>query len=85
MGPRRPSGMIVLWQDIPAESLQSLIEEFVSRDGTDYGEHEIPLSTRVDQVRQLLRRGKVVIWFDEATETVSVFDVERIPAADDSA
>ena len=77
--------MIVLWQDIPAESLQSLIEEFVSRDGTDYGEHEIPLSTRVDQVRQLLRRGKVVIWFDEATETVSVFDVERIPAADDSA
>jgi len=77
--------MIVPWQDIPAESLQSLIEEFVSRDGTDYGEHEIPLSTRVDQVRQLLRRGKVVIWFDEATETVSVFDVERIPAADDSA
>jgi uncharacterized protein len=74
--------VIVPWQDIAADSLQNLIEEFVSRDGTDYGEHEIPLSTRVDQVRQLLRRGKVVIWFDEATETVSVFDVDKVPAAD---
>ena len=74
--------MIVLWQDIPAESLQNLIEEFVSRDGTDYGEHEIPLSSRVEQVRQLLRRGKVVIWFDEATETISVFEADKIPVAD---
>lgn len=74
--------MIVPWQDIPAESLQNLIEEFVSRDGTDYGEHEIPLSSRVEQVRQLLRRGKVVIWFDEATETISVFEADKIPVAD---
>ncbi|MCC1497924.1 YheU family protein [Alcanivorax sp. 1008] len=74
--------MIVPWQDIPAESLQNLIEEFVSRDGTDYGEREIPLTTRVDQVREQLRRGKVVIWFDEATETISLFDAERIPEVD---
>ncbi|MEE4252352.1 MAG: YheU family protein [Alcanivoracaceae bacterium] len=74
--------MIIPWQDIPADSLQNLIEEFVSRDGTDYGEREIPLSTRVDQVRELLRRRKVVIWFDEATETVSVFEADKIPAAD---
>jgi uncharacterized protein YheU (UPF0270 family) len=74
--------VIIPWQDIPADSLQNLIEEFVSRDGTDYGEREIPLSTRVDQVRELLRRRKVVIWFDEATETVSVFEADKIPAAD---
>ena len=74
--------MIVPWQDVHADSLQNLIEEFVSRDGTDYGEHEIPVSSRVEQVRQLLRRGKVVIWFDEATETVSVFETDKVPVAD---
>ena len=73
--------MIVPWQDIPADTLENLIEEFVSRDGTDYGEREIPLSTRVDQVRSLLSKRKAVIWFDEATATVSIFDADQLPAS----
>jgi len=71
--------VIVPWQDIPADTLENLIEEFVSRDGTDYGEREIPLSTRVDQVRSLLNKRKAVIWFDEATETISIFDATDLP------
>ena len=71
--------MIVPWQDIPADTLENLIEEFVSRDGTDYGEREIPLGTRVDQVRSLLNKRKAVIWFDEVTETISIFDAADLP------
>jgi uncharacterized protein len=71
--------VIVPWQEVPAESLQNMLEEFVSRDGTDYGEREIPLSTRVDQVLGLLRKGRVVIWFDEDTESLSLFDIDQLP------
>ena len=32
--------MIVPWQEPEPETLDNLIQEFVSRDGTDYGEQE---------------------------------------------
>jgi uncharacterized protein len=73
--------VIVPWQDVPTDTLDSLISEFVSRDGTDYGEQEIPLSTRVEQVRRLLQTRRAVIWFDEPTESISIFDVDQIPSA----
>lgn len=70
--------MHVPWQEIPAETLGNLIEEFVTRDGTDYGETEIPLTTRVEQVRRQLRRGEAVVWFDETTESVSIFSRRQL-------
>lgn len=64
--------MIVPWEQVPADSLRNLVEEFVTRDGTDYGEQEISLATRVGQVMQQLRRAEVVIWFDGVTETITL-------------
>lgn len=64
--------MIVPWEQVPADSLRNLVEEFVTRDGTDYGEQEISLETRVGQVMQQLRRAEVVIWFDGVTETITL-------------
>jgi uncharacterized protein len=64
--------MIIPYQQIAAETLQNLLEEFVSRDGTDYGEHEISLDHKVDQVKQQLKRGDVVIVFDSASESISI-------------
>lgn len=69
--------MQVPWQDIPSDTLTNLIEEFVTRDGTDYGETEMQLSTRVEQVRRQLRAGDAVIWFDEPTETISVLSRQQ--------
>ena len=66
---------------IPAETLQNLIEEFVTRDGTDYGEREISLSERVTQVERLLAQGEMAIWFDEATETVSLLTRRQMQEA----
>ena len=64
--------MIVPWEQVPADSLRNLVEEFVTRDGTDYGEQEVSLETRVGQVMQQLRRAEVVIWFDGVTETITL-------------
>ena len=77
--------MIVPWDAVPAENLERLLEEFVTRDGTDYGEQEVPVSTRVEQVRIALRNGDAVIWFDSATESISILsrdDAQQAAAAE---
>lgn len=64
--------MIIPPQFLSTEALQGLIEEFITREGTDYGWEEVPLSTKVEQVRRQIERGDVVIVFDTASETVSL-------------
>ncbi len=49
-----------------------LIEEFITRDGTDYGEQEIALEHKVKQIERQLAGGDVVIVFDPASESVSL-------------
>jgi uncharacterized protein len=64
--------MIIPYQQISPEALQGLIEEFITREGTDYGEVEFSLSQKVKQVEQQLARGEIAIVFDLATESVSI-------------
>ena len=73
--------MIVPWQDIADDTLQRLLEEFVTRDGTDYGEREMAVATRVDQVRDGLRRKLLVIWFNEETEEISILPRDHVKSA----
>ena len=64
--------MIIPYQQISPEALQGLIEEFITREGTDYGEVEFSLTQKVKQVEQQLARGDIVIAFDVSTESVSI-------------
>ncbi len=54
------------------EALHGLIEEFVTRDGTDYGEVEISLETKVAQILAQLDSGKAVIVFDQESQTPTI-------------
>lgn len=53
-------------------ALTGLIQEFVTREGTEYGVQEVPVGTKVEQVLAQLRSGKVEIVFDEETQTTSI-------------
>ena len=55
------------------EALQGVIEEFISREGTDYGEIEVSPETRFRQVKHRLERGLAVLIFDDETETTNIF------------
>jgi uncharacterized protein YheU (UPF0270 family) len=59
------------------ETLQGLLEEFASRDGTDYGERETPLEDRVKQLHGQLQRGDLQLLFDLASETWDLLPRER--------
>ncbi len=64
--------MIVPWQDIAPETLENLIREFILREGTDYGEVEVPLDKKVQQVKALLTSGEAVIVYSELHESVDI-------------
>ncbi|MBF9001771.1 MULTISPECIES: YheU family protein [Vibrio] len=64
--------MIVPWQQIDPETLENLIREFVLREGTDYGDHEIPLQQKVDQVKHQIQTGDAVVFYSELHETVDI-------------
>ena len=53
-------------------ALRGLLEEFVSRDGTDYGVHERSLEDKVRDVMRQLQRGEAVIVFDPETRSANV-------------
>ncbi len=62
--------------DLAAATLQSLVESYVLREGTDYGVQEVSLATKVAQVMRQLQRGEARIVFDPATESV---DIRAVP------
>ena len=64
--------MIIPWQDLSPETLDNLIESFVLREGTDYGEHERSLEQKVNDVKRQRKSGDVVLVWSELHETVNI-------------
>lgn len=58
-------------------ALRGVIEEFVSRDGTDYGLQERTLAEKVRDVRRQLERGEAVIVFDPESRTTTIVPRRR--------
>ena len=70
--------IVVPHTELSAEALVGVIESFVLREGTDYGERDVPFETKVLQVRRQLERREAEIIFDPNTESIDI--VVRKPA-----
>ena len=64
--------MLIPHNQLPPDTLQALIEEFINREGTDYGEQEISIKTKISQVMRHLEEGSIVIGYDEQSETCTL-------------
>ena len=60
------------YRDLTAQALRGVIESFVLREGTDYGEREYSLEEKVSQVRAQIEAGAARILFDAETRTVTI-------------
>jgi uncharacterized protein len=67
-----PEPVEVPYRELPADSLNAVIESFVLREGTDYGEKQFSLGDKVARVISQLKRGEARIVFDPATESVTI-------------
>jgi len=73
--------MIIPHRQLSPEALQGLIEDYVTRDGTDYGEREVPLETKVAQIWRQLDLGTSVIVFNEDDQSCTILPKEQVPEA----
>jgi uncharacterized protein YheU (UPF0270 family) len=58
--------------ELSADALRGVVEAFVLREGTDYGERDVPFERKVADVLRQLDRGEAQIVFDPNTETVDI-------------
>ena len=64
--------MEVPWREISPAALRGVVEAFVLREGTDYGEREFTHEQKVAQLLAALERGEARILYDPATESVTL-------------
>ncbi|AZC27902.1 MULTISPECIES: YheU family protein [Pseudomonas] len=70
--------MLIPHELLEVDTLTRLIEDFVTREGTDNGD-ETPLETRVLRVRQALGKGQAVIVFDPDSEQCQLMLKHDVP------
>ena len=70
--------MIIPYEKLSSEALNGLIEEFVTRPGTDTGYTENTLEQNVDMVKRQLKRGDARIVYDPETRTANIVSREQL-------
>ena len=59
-------------RDLSEAALRGVVESFVLREGTDYGQRDYSLAEKIAAVMRQLDRGEAMIVFDPETGTVSI-------------
>ena len=73
--------VIVPFEKISEEALDGLINEFILREGTDYGKKEYTLQEKHEQLKKQLISGKIKIVFDSQEQTASLIRSEYLSSA----
>lgn len=69
--------MIIPADQIQTDTLNNILEEFINREGTDYGDVEYDLTSKVNQLRPKVLRGDILIVFDEKLESVTLMTKQQ--------
>jgi uncharacterized protein len=64
--------VVIPYTELSEEALRGVLESFVLREGTEYGERDFSLDQKIAQVNRQLRRGEAQIVFDPGSETIDV-------------
>ena len=64
---------------LSSSALRAIVEEFVTRDGTDHSSVE----RRIETVLLQLRAGRVELHFDSETQTPNILPAEEYRSASD--
>lgn len=60
------------YTQLSPDALRGVIESFVLREGTEYGEREFSLDQKVAHVHRQLERNEAQILFDPNSETIDI-------------
>lgn len=63
---------------LDTQVLQALLEDFASRDGTDYGERELTLAEKAGNLRRQLDEGALCLLFHGPSEQWDLVHCDRV-------
>ena len=69
------------YADLKPGTLESLIEAFILREGTDYGSNEASFESKIKAVHTQIKNGKVKIVFDPTTESCTLLSEREMSAS----
>jgi uncharacterized protein len=62
----------VPYKELDSATLKHLIEEFIMREGTDYGKVEMDLDQKIDMVIRQLRNGDAALMWDTDLQSSNI-------------
>lgn len=71
-----PPPIEIPFSRLSADAQDGVIDDFISREGTDYGWHEASLENKRAQVRAQIEDGRVKLVFDPSLESVTLLTVQ---------
>lgn len=69
--------MIIPLAQLSAETLLAIIEDFILREGTEYGAEDISKQAKIAQVKKQLELGTAVLVYSELHESVNILPSEQ--------
>ena len=66
------------WSALSDDALIGVIDDYVNREGTDYGHRDYDLEQKRDSVRRRLIAGSAVIAYDPRTQTTTIVDARAL-------
>ena len=70
-------GVEIPYERINPDTLRNMVEEFVTRDGADWGESGCTLEDKVEQVLRQLKNKKAKIVLDLKSQTANIIGADR--------
>ena len=64
--------MDIPYTQISEEALKAIIQEYITREGTEYGIKEYSFEQKIEQIKQQLLKGDIKINFDDETQTCNL-------------
>ncbi|BFM49278.1 YheU family protein [Marinomonas sp. THO17] len=69
---------LIPYDSLAPETLENILDDIVSRDGTDYGNYELSAEQKRQQALQALSSGSAVLLFDTESETIKMVPKDAI-------
>ncbi len=70
--------MIIPHTELDTETLNSLVQSFILREGTDYGNNEVSLDVKTKQILEQIYAKKIIIVYSELHETCDLVPANRL-------
>jgi len=73
--------IVIPHRELSSDALYGVIEEFINREGTDYGEYELSLNQKVQRLLDQVNQARAFIVFDPESESTSILSHQQLVAA----